>query len=202
MAVITAEMVRNLREKTDLPMMECKQALTECAGNADNALDWLRKKHKGKLADRAGKATGEGRIGVYIDEARKVGSLAELQCETAPVAKNELFIGLANAFAKKAAMGPAASPDLGTAKHAEYVGTAGRLEEGHTLALFTRGCTTACNDDGEPLGEKRFLNALCKSAGESAAVALEDLLADTADFFRAGCTPDDVTVLLAHRPAS
>lgn len=111
MAAITAEMVRSLREKTDLPMMECKQALTECHGDANSALDWLRKKHKGKLADRAGKATGEGRIGVYLDEARKVGSLAELQCETAPVAKNELFINLANAFAKKAAMGSAASPD-------------------------------------------------------------------------------------------
>jgi len=91
--------------------MECKQALTESNGDIESAMDWLRKKHKGKLADRAGKATGEGRIGVFIDEARKIGSLAELQCETAPVAKNELFINLSNAFAKKAAMGSAASPD-------------------------------------------------------------------------------------------
>jgi len=92
-------------------MMECKQALTECDGNAESALDWLRRKHKGKLADRADKATGEGRIGVYIDEARKVGALAELQCETAPVAKNELFISLASAFAKKAAETGQKSPD-------------------------------------------------------------------------------------------
>lgn len=111
MAAVTAEMVRGLREKTDLPMMECKQALTECEGNVESALEWLRKKHKGKLADRADKATGEGRIGVYIDESRKVGALAELQCETAPVAKNELFVTLANAFAKKAAATGQKSPD-------------------------------------------------------------------------------------------
>lgn len=111
MPAVTAEMVRGLREKTDLPMMECKQALTECNGDAESALDWLRKKHKGKLADRADKATGEGRIGVFIDETRKRGALAELQCETAPVAKNELFISLANNFAKKAASTGQKSPD-------------------------------------------------------------------------------------------
>jgi elongation factor Ts len=104
-------MVRGLREKTDLPMMECKQALTECNGDTESALEWLRKKHKGKLADRADKATGEGRIGFYIDEARKVGALAELQCDTAPVAKNELFISLANNFAKKAVCTGQKSPD-------------------------------------------------------------------------------------------
>lgn len=99
-------------------------------------------------------------------------------------------------------LGPPPSPSLGIAKNTEYAGVPGRLDEGHMLALFTRGCTRACNDAGQPIGEKRFLTALCASAGESAAVALEDLLADTADFFRAGRTPDDVTVLLAHRPGS
>ncbi len=111
MAAITAQMVKDLRERTDLPMMECKQALTECDGDAGSALDWLRKKHKGKLAERAGKATGEGRIGAYVDTARMVGALVDLQCETAPVAKNELFVNLANAFAKKASDGSTNTPD-------------------------------------------------------------------------------------------
>lgn len=111
MAEITAQMVKDLREKTDLPMMECKQALQECKGDLLTAMDWLRKKHKGKLAERAGRATGEGRIAIYIDAAKKVGGIIELQCETAPVAKNEMFVSLANAFAKKAAMGTESSPD-------------------------------------------------------------------------------------------
>jgi hypothetical protein len=59
MATISAQMVKELREKTDLPMMECKQALSECNGDVESAMEWLRKKHKGKLADRAGRATGE-----------------------------------------------------------------------------------------------------------------------------------------------
>ncbi len=111
MATITAQMVKELRQKTDLPMMECKQALTECNGDAAASIEWLRKKHKGKLADRTDRATGEGRIGIYIDEAGKVGGIIELQCETTPVAKNELFINLAQAFAKKVAQGSEAAPD-------------------------------------------------------------------------------------------
>lgn len=111
MASITAQMVKDLRVKTDLPMMECKQALSENDGDMQAAIDWLRKKHKGKLADRADRVTGEGRIGVYIDDAGKVGALVELQCETAPVAKNDEFINLANAFAKKVAAGSEKEPD-------------------------------------------------------------------------------------------
>ena len=50
MATITATMVKDLREKTALPMMECKQALSENDGNIEQAMDWLRKKHKGKMS--------------------------------------------------------------------------------------------------------------------------------------------------------
>lgn len=138
MAAVTAEMVRGLREKTDLPMMECKQALTECNGDTESALEWLRKKHKGKLADRADKATGEGRIGLFIDEARKSGALAELQCETAPVAKNELFINLANRFAKKAAASGQKSPDPKTLRadpdlDREFTDVFGKMREAMNL---------------------------------------------------------------------
>ena len=110
MATITALMVKELRGKTDLPMMECKQALTECSGDMESSIEWLRKKHKGKLSERTDRATGEGRIGVFINDARTLGAIVELQCETAPVAKNELFIDLANAHAKKVAEGHRAAP--------------------------------------------------------------------------------------------
>lgn len=108
---ITAQMVKELRGRTDLPMMECKQALTECNGDIAAAIEWLRKKHKGKLAERSGRATGEGRIGIYMDDARKIGGIVELQCETASVAQNDMFVNLANTIAKTVAEGSTAQPD-------------------------------------------------------------------------------------------
>lgn len=111
MVTVTAQTVKELREKTDLPMMECKNALKECDGDVGEAMEWLRKKHKGKLAERAGRATGEGRIAVYIDSDRKNGAIIELQCETAPVGKNDLFVDLANAFAAKVTEGSEVNPN-------------------------------------------------------------------------------------------
>ena len=110
MAQITAKTVMTLREATGLPMMECKQALQENDGDFEAAKEWLRKKHKGKMQDRAARETGEGRIGVYLDEAGKVGAIIELRCETAPVAANSRFIELANAMARKVAEGAEAEP--------------------------------------------------------------------------------------------
>ena len=104
-------MVKSLRDRMDLPMMECKSALKECHGDVEAAIEWLKKKHKGKMQERAGRDTGEGRVGVFIDDAGKVGALVEVQCETAPVGKNELFVELANSVAQKVASGSEASPD-------------------------------------------------------------------------------------------
>ncbi|MFH1110395.1 MAG: translation elongation factor Ts [Planctomycetota bacterium] len=143
MATISAQMVKDLREKTDLPMMECKQALTECNGDVESAMDWLRKKHKGKLADRSGRTTGEGRIAIHLDSARKIGGIIELQCETAPVAKNEMFVNLANAFARRVAAGSEASPDPQNLRNDPELDTMftdvfGRLRETMNLARCRR----------------------------------------------------------------
>ncbi len=104
-------MVKELRERTDLPMMECKQALTECNGDQASAVDWLRKKRKGKMAERAGRATGEGRIAIHIDDSGRVGAIVQLQCETAPVAQNRVFTDLAAAIARRVAGGSKTEPD-------------------------------------------------------------------------------------------
>lgn len=143
MAAITAQMVRELREKTDLPMMECKQALTECNGDFESAVEWLRKKYKGKLADRTGRPTGEGRIAVHIDDGRNVGAIIELQCETAPVAANEMFLGLASAFARKVAAGTEPSPDPEKIRSdpemdRKFTDVFGRLREAMKLAQCRR----------------------------------------------------------------
>lgn len=111
MTTISASMVKDLRNRMDLPMMECKSALTECNGDIEAAIEWLKKKYKGKMQEREGRNTDEGRIGVFIDEAGKVGALVEIQCETASVGKNELFVDMVNSVAKKIASGSEAAPD-------------------------------------------------------------------------------------------
>jgi elongation factor Ts len=143
MAQITAKMVKELRERTDLPMMECKQALAECDGDFEAAVEWLRKKHKGKLADRSGRATGEGAVCVHLADGGKVGAIIALECETAPVAKNEKFLELGKAFARKVAEGAEASPDLAairsdTALETLFTETFGKLRENMNLAAARR----------------------------------------------------------------
>jgi len=97
---ITAAMVNELRKRTSLPMMDCKAALQEVGGDMEKAIDLIRVKMKGVIDKRSGNETAEGRIGVYIDNAAQVGAIVELRCESAPVAKGEHFVKLANAIAE------------------------------------------------------------------------------------------------------
>ena len=100
MAEITAAAVKALRDRTGLPMMECKKALADTGGDEAAAIELLNRRYKGKMEERSDRETGEGRIGVYISDDRKTGGIVELRCETAPVAKNELFVNLVTAIAK------------------------------------------------------------------------------------------------------
>ncbi len=88
---ITAKMVKDLRDKTGLGMMDCKKALVETEGDVEKAVDFLRKKGALKAAKREGRATTEGRIGSYIHMNGKIGVLLELNCESDFVAKTDEF---------------------------------------------------------------------------------------------------------------
>ncbi|MGB9618702.1 MAG: translation elongation factor Ts, partial [Desulfomonilaceae bacterium] len=88
---ITAALVKELREKTGLGMMDCKSALVETNGDLEKAVEYLRKKGALKAAKREGRATTEGRIGSYIHMTGKIGVLVELNCESDFVAKTEQF---------------------------------------------------------------------------------------------------------------
>jgi elongation factor Ts len=109
MTTISATLVKQLREKTGAGMMDCKQALTECEGDIDKAIDFLRKKGLATAQKRAGRAMTEGTVQSYIHMGGKLGVLVEVNCETDFVAKNEDFID----FAKNIAMHIAASNPLG-----------------------------------------------------------------------------------------
>jgi elongation factor Ts len=109
MTEITASAVKALRERTGLPMMDCKKALCECAGNEEAAVDWLRKQGLKTLEKRSGRETDFGRMGIFADLAAKTGAMVELKCESAPVAGHEEFVQLANDLARQLATGPGAS---------------------------------------------------------------------------------------------
>ena len=100
MADITAAMVKELREKTDAPMMECKRALTEAAGDMVRAEEILRVKLGSKASKAASRVTAEGLIGLYISPDAKQGAVVEINCETDFVAKNDDFVGFVNALAQ------------------------------------------------------------------------------------------------------
>jgi elongation factor Ts len=100
MATITASMVKDLRETTGAGMMDCKQALTENAGEMQAAIDWLRKKGLSKAAKKAGRVAAEGLIGAVTGGTK--GVVVEVNSETDFVARNEQFQGLVKMIAQVA----------------------------------------------------------------------------------------------------
>jgi elongation factor Ts len=102
---ITSQMVKELREKTNAGMMDCKKALAETGGDMEKAVDFLRQKGLAVAAKRSGRATSEGVIECYVHGVGKLGVMVEVGCETDFVAKTDQF----KAFAKDVAMHIAAT---------------------------------------------------------------------------------------------
>ena len=112
MTDISATAVKSLRDRTGLPLMECKRALQETSGDEDLAVERLRKSGKKTMEQRAARETAFGRLGLYANIAEGVGALIELRCESAPVAANDEFRQLSVDLARQLATGPgAAGPD-------------------------------------------------------------------------------------------
>jgi len=100
MAQVSAALVKQLREMTDSPMMECKKALVEADGDIEKAVDILRTMGVAKAVKRAGRDTNEGTIAIYISDDSKTGAILELTCETDFVGTNPKFTGFATDLAK------------------------------------------------------------------------------------------------------
>lgn len=109
---ITSQMVKDLRDKTQAGMMDCKKALSETEGDMEKAVDLLRQKGLAVAAKRAGRATSEGVVATYIHAGGKLGVMVEVGCETDFVAKNESFVE----FARDIAMHIAAASPVGVAR--------------------------------------------------------------------------------------
>jgi len=135
MAEITAAAVKAFRERTGLPLMDCKKALTMAEGDEDRAIEELRKMGQALGDKRSDRETAFGRFGMHLGDG--VGSMVELLCESAPVTKNEEFLQLANDLAQQLATGP------GAATADELLAQPSPSQDGKTLAeqkdeLFNR----------------------------------------------------------------
>src|ERR1044071_239216 len=100
MAEISAALVKELRERTGLGMMECKKALAEAGGDLDKAEELLRIKSGAKASKAASRVAAEGVIGSFLSADQKLGALVEVNCETDFVARNEDFLAFAKALAE------------------------------------------------------------------------------------------------------
>ena len=89
--MVTASLVKELREKTGAGMMDCKKVLTETDGDMEKAMDLLRERGIAKAAKKSGRVAAEGLVEAYISEDGKVGAVLEVNSETDFVAKNEEF---------------------------------------------------------------------------------------------------------------
>ena len=88
---VTAQMVKELRERTGAPMMQCKSVLQETDGSIDDAIELLRKKGLAAAAKKSGRVAAEGAVGSYIHAGGKIGVLIEVNCETDFVGRTDGF---------------------------------------------------------------------------------------------------------------
>jgi len=143
MAEITAALVKELREKTDAPMMECKKALTEASGDLAKAEEILRIKLGNKASRAAARVAAEGIVGVDVSADGKLGSMIEVNCETDFVAKNEEFLALVRNLAQ-----------LVSARNPPDVATLSAMPLGNSTVDAVR--TALIGKIGENLSIRRF----------------------------------------------
>ncbi|HTY02585.1 MAG TPA: translation elongation factor Ts [Rhodocyclaceae bacterium] len=149
MAEITASMVKELREKTDAPMMECKKALTEAVGDMGKAEEILRVKLGNKATKAATRVAAEGVVGMYLAGDGKLGAVVEVNSETDFVAKNDEFIALAKGCA-----------ELVAAKNPADVAALSALPMGGGTVESTR--TALVGKIGENMSIRRFVRVAAK----------------------------------------
>ncbi len=124
---ITAKMVKDLREMTGAGMMDCKKALGEAEGDMEAAVDILRTRGLAALAKKAGRATNEGVVAAYVNDAATVGTLVEVNCETDFVGRNAEFLGFVNELA--AHIAAAAPADVEALKAQTFTGREHTVEQ-------------------------------------------------------------------------
>ena len=181
MAEITASMVKELREKTDAPMMECKKALTEAGGDLARAEEILRVKLGNKAGKAASRVTAEGIVGVHLSSDGRTAAIVEVNCETDFVAKNDDFQAFAKALAARVADGAPADVaalsamplDGGTveSRRTELIGKIGENMSADIVARMVEGTVAKYLKEVTLLGQpfvkddKQTVEQLLKARG-------------------------------------
>lgn len=146
MAAVTSAMVKELRERTNAGMMDCKKALMASDGDMDKAIDWLREKGLAQAAKKASRIAAEGVVTQYVTPCGCTGVIAEINCETDFVAKTDNFQNFANNVAKHIAMAnPADLDELMSQKFVD--------DESKTISDLVSEATVAI---GEKISVRRF----------------------------------------------
>ena len=139
-------MVKELRERTNAGMMDCKKALVNSDGDMDKAIDWLREKGLAQAAKKASRVAAEGVVTQYVTPCGCTGVIVEVNCETDFVAKTDNFMNFANNVAKHIAMAnPANLDELLAQKFVD--------DESKTIADLISEATVAI---GEKISVRRF----------------------------------------------
>ncbi|MGN0763775.1 MAG: translation elongation factor Ts [Aristaeellaceae bacterium] len=147
MAAVTSAMVKELRERTNAGMMDCKKALVNSDGDMDKAIDWLREKGLAQAAKKASRVAAEGVVTQYVTPCGCTGVIVEVNCETDFVAKTDNFMNFANNVAKHIAMAnPADLDELLAQKFVD--------DESKTIADLISEATVAI---GEKISVRRFV---------------------------------------------
>ncbi len=146
MAAVTSAMVKELRERTNAGMMDCKKALVNSDGDMDKAIDWLREKGLAQAAKKANRVAAEGVVTQYVTPCGCTGVIVEVNCETDFVAKTDNFMNFANNVAKHIAMANPA--DLDELMNQKFVD-----DESKTIADLISEATVAI---GEKISVRRF----------------------------------------------
>lgn len=151
-AVIDAQLVKTLREKTNAGLMECKRALAETNGDLEAAIDVLRKKGAASAAKKADRDAKEGIIAQAILPGAKVGVLLEVNCETDFVAKNDQFRTFCEELAKKVAANPTAELESDRVAAVQKIGENIRIRRTERLEVKDNGLVAAYIHTGGKVG--------------------------------------------------
>ncbi len=143
---VSAADVKKLRDRTNAPFGDCKAALTEANGDMDKAVEIMRKKNAAIKDKKGERETAEGRVAVWIDPAQKIGAIVDMRCESAPVAKTDIFVKLAENVARQVAVLNPPSVEALLAAAADSAKTVndliteaiGLIRENMKVARFTR----------------------------------------------------------------
>ncbi len=151
-AVIDAQLVKTLREKTNAGLMDCKKALGETGGDLDAAVDWLRKKGTATADTKASREAKEGVIAQVIMPGAKVGVLVEINCETDFVAKNDGFKAFCDEIARKFAQDSNADVEADRVAAVQKIGENIRIRRHERIEVNGNGLVAAYIHTGGKVG--------------------------------------------------